>query len=414
MTPYTPRTQAAIEDEVKEANAPPPAPDSRHQLIDVRSVANGEMADGAARQPAGHSRSRVSDHLTLGAKMPEPRGYTPAFAGRQFHRRAAEGDSARAKPVGGKSQHRYLKGYEQRVSTPHDWRMATLPPELTVLRKSASDLSPSRPPEMPSQASPPTPRQPSPQMRSWSPVPTLCLDAVMPKLEASRNASPRRSSPQPAKQNARNMTSPDSPLAILGHRQASPQRELQSPRSSWPGPQATNDSHARRPHNPSSTSPSPSSRAAADTLRSGRSSSSSSNSPNTTQLMYRKPWEAQLPWRYAQPCDPNGSQRSHTVDGYYTELDMLRASKRASPGTDPTPLSEYRTAYRHEQPAAAHNWRGGTQMALEDGLGRSSKYQYHLPDVAGRILRARINLSGAGRGVGSQGELQGSPIRISI
>jgi hypothetical protein len=125
-----------------------------------------------------------------------------------------------------------------------------------------------------------------------------------------------------------------------------------------------------------------------------------------SQLAYSKPWVAQLPWPHAQPLG-KPLQRSHSVDGYYTELDMMGAANRASPRTaDPTPLSEYRTSYRHEPPARS----SFEQLRAASGSGSASErgrcgsvYEEHMPGVAGRIFRAKINMMVAAGGGGTSG-----------
>ena len=109
--------------------------------------------------------------------------------------------------------------------------------------------------------------------------------------------------------------------------------------------------------------------------------------------VYVKPWEAHRPWPRPQPVGPHGLQRSHSVDGYYTEQDMLTSPRgNPSPRPDPTPLSEYRTSYRHEQPAPSSlgKLRDRAAGAAEGLLGKGSVYQHHMPHVAGRIFRAKL------------------------
>ena len=64
--------------------------------------------DGALGYPAGRYRESVSDHLTLGARVPSPMGYTPSMTGRQFHRRRARAETEEEdQPVGGRYNARY-------------------------------------------------------------------------------------------------------------------------------------------------------------------------------------------------------------------------------------------------------------------------------------------------------------------
>jgi len=106
-------------------------------------------------------------------------------------------------------------------------------------------------------------------------------------------------------------------------------------------------------------------------------------------------------------------RRSSTVDGYLTEHDVLSRSRPLRARDDfaiagmvnwRTPSSESRIAYQRPSARTRAEVGGSANHLADDGSGNvpsiSTTYLAHLPETAGRILRARQH---AGQGVSGLG-----------
>ena len=80
-------------------------------------------------------------------------------------------------------------------------------------------------------------------------------------------------------------------------------------------------------------------------------------------------------------------QRTSTVDGFFTESDMLAPrAPRIPPPRDGTPPSEHRLVYRPHK--AANKWDRGDGDGYRKGDYVPYAYVAHLPETASRIERA--------------------------